>query len=419
MPVPTSIADLSTSAGSNYPQDADPIGTSLDDYLRSTQAIIKQNAAKGSDITSGTSITIPASGSYFIVTGSTTIASISDTNQWDGRTVFLEFSGTPQLTHSAGLILPGAANYTCVAGDVFIITRKSSGVYKASSLQSIPTDGSITGAKLAANTVTLDKISMASGAFSFRNKILNGNFPVNQRGVSGTVVLTAGQYGHDRWKAGASGCTYTFASSANVVTLTISAGSLQQVIEGVNLQSGTHVLTWTGTAQGKIDGGSYSASGVTGTATGGTNMTVEFNTGTLSLVQLEQGTARTAFEHRLPALEQDMCKRYYQRRNYAASEYIAVLQCYSASSAYGTAVFLDVPMRIKPTVITSSALGTFSLANATSTMAAVTTNLSFAATNNHSIAVTQADRTGNGLVAGNASFFYANATAFIAADAEL
>ena len=88
-----------------------------------------------------------------------------------------------------------------------------------------------------------------------RNKIINGNFGVNQRAVSGTVVLTAGQYGHDRFKAGASGCIYTFATSANVTTLTISAGSLVQVIEDVNLFSGSVVLSWAGTAQGKIGGG--------------------------------------------------------------------------------------------------------------------------------------------------------------------
>lgn len=147
---------------------------------------------------------------------------------------------------------------------------------------------------------------------SFRNKIINGNFVINQRAVSGTVTLAAGAYGHDRWKAGASGCTYTFATVENKTTITISAGSLVQVIEGINLQSGTHILSWQGTAQGKIGAGSYGASGVTGLAIGGTNMTVEFGTGTLSLVQLESGNIATVFEQRFIGTELSLCQRYYQ-----------------------------------------------------------------------------------------------------------
>ena len=147
--------------------------------------------------------------------------------------------------------------------------------------------------------------------FAFKNRLINGNFGINQRGVSGTVTLAAGAYGHDRFKAGSSGCTYTFATSNNVTTLTISSGSLQQVVEGLNLETGTYALSWTGTAQGKIGAGSYSASGVIGSITGGTNTTVEFNTGTLSLVQLEKGSTATSFDYRPYGTELDLCQRYY------------------------------------------------------------------------------------------------------------
>lgn len=175
-----------------------------------------------------------------------------------------------------------------------------------------------------------------------RNKIINGNFGVNQRAVSGTVVLTAGQYGHDRFKAGASGCIYTFATSANVTTLTISAGSLVQVIEDVNLFSGSVVLSWAGTAQGKIGGGSYGVSGVLGTATGGTNMSVEFGTGTLSKVQLEYGVTPSVFEQRPYGLELALCQRYAQ----------IVYGGYGGSAIVGNnqscAVAFPVPMRAAP-----------------------------------------------------------------------
>lgn len=154
--------------------------------------------------------------------------------------------------------------------------------------------------------------SINGGPLSVRNKIINGNFDINQRAVSGTVTLAAGVYGHDRFKAGAGGCTYTFATALNVTTLTITAGTLVQVIEGLNLTSGTYTLSWTGTATARIDAGAYSGSGVTGTAVGGTNQSIEFATGTVSMVQYEFGSVATPFEHRPYGMELGLCCRYFE-----------------------------------------------------------------------------------------------------------
>jgi hypothetical protein len=142
------------------------------------------------------------------------------------------------------------------------------------------------------------------------NLVINGGFDVNQREVSGTVTLVAGEYGHDQWRGGSSGCTYTFATSNNVTTITITAGSLVNVIEGKNLDSGTYCLSWTGTAQGKIDSGSYSATGVTGTAVGGTNLSIEFNTGTLSNVSLIEGSIAGNYKRRGTTVETLLCQRF-------------------------------------------------------------------------------------------------------------
>jgi len=199
--------------------------------------------------------------------------------------------------------------------------------------------------------------SINGGPIGTKNVIINGNFSINQRGVSGTVTLAAGAYGHDRWKAGASGCTYTFATSNNVTTLTISAGSLIQVIEGLNLYSGTYTLSWTGTAQGKIGAGSYAGSGVTGTAVGGTNLNIEFNTGTVSLVQFEQGSVATPFERRPYGTELALCQRYYAELGGVTN--VAIATGISTSTTTGNVtVKYPTTMRSAPTFTYTSISGT-------------------------------------------------------------
>jgi len=152
-----------------------------------------------------------------------------------------------------------------------------------------------------------------SGANFGKNLIINGDFSVNQEGVSGTVTLSAGEYGHDMFKAGASGCTYTFGTSGGLTTITITAGSLLQIIEGQTLESNPVVLSWEGTAQGRIDAGAYGSSGaVADTLTGGVNVTVEFNSGTLAKPQLEFGNTATGFEYISPADQLARCLRYFE-----------------------------------------------------------------------------------------------------------
>lgn len=209
------------------------------------------------------------------------------------------------------------------------------------------------------NGVTYNDGTIQATAPAQKNKIINGNFAINQRGVSGTVSLSAGAYGHDRFKAGSSGCTYTFATTANVTTITITAGSLQQVIEGVNLQSGTHVLSWTGTAQAKIDSGSYADTGVTATLTGGTNATVEFGTGTVTKAQLEAGTTATPFENLQFTNQLQLCQRYYYKSYAQDSGTVPLTSSGWVGSRHGIAyatnnvgmdVRYPVVMRSSPTV---------------------------------------------------------------------
>ena len=243
--------------------------------------------------------------------------------------------------------------------------------------------------------------------FAFKNRLINAQLLINQRGVSGTVSLSAGAYGHDRFKAGASGCTYTFSTTNNVTTLTISAGSLQQVIEGLNLESGTYTLSWTGTAQGKIGAGSYGASGITGSITGGTNTTIEFNTGTLSLPQLEVGSTATSFDYRPYGTELALCQRYTYRHSAEGDiDNFAPLGMgrYFGTNAAQLYVPFKVTMRTSPSSVTQ--VGNIAVNDVAFNAFAITLALN----ETSSSGATLTGTTTSGTTAGNATTFYANGT---------
>lgn len=186
------------------------------------------------------------------------------------------------------------------------------------------------------------------------NLLINGNFGVNQRVKSGTVTLAAGEYGHDRWKGGASGGQYTFSTSENVTMLTIAPGkSIIQVVEGLDLKSGTVCLSWIGTALGKIGAGSFGASGITGVVVGGTNINVEFGAGTVSCVQLNYGSIAQPFIPKKRNEEEIACRRYFYKAPSGFAKF-------SINAANASASRIDVqyptPMRVTPTTTFSCSI---------------------------------------------------------------
>ncbi len=279
--------------GGNFINNVTP-GTGAGQALAFQQLFSQGGMA---DIASAATTDIGAQNTNFLrVTGNTTITSFG--SNFKGPR-FLVFEGAVTLTNSSTLVLPGGKNITTSAGDVIIV---------------------IPGATLG----TADKWIVAvyqpaasvlpsAGGFDFRNKIINGNPRINQRGYVSGAATTAGQYTLDRWKVTGTG-GIAFSTTNNKTTITIPSGqTIQQVIEGLNLDTGTYVLSWEGTAQGRVNSGSYGASGaVTASVTGGTNTTIEFNAGTVTNIQFEQGTVVTPFERRDYGRELMMCQRYYE-----------------------------------------------------------------------------------------------------------
>jgi hypothetical protein len=165
--------------------------------------------------------------------------------------------------------------------------------------------------------------ALATNQFGFRNKIINGDFRINQRVYTSASNLASGAYGFDRWKSTFTNTTLTFTSAPQGQIVTInSGGSVEQIIERENMPAGTYVLSWTGTATGRVYNTgatppSYAASPILVTIDGTANVEVEFTasggTRTLQNVQLEAGNVASAFERRPIGTELALCQRYYEK----------------------------------------------------------------------------------------------------------
>ncbi len=86
--------------------------------------------AEGTPVSSANDITLGTDGNVFDITGVTTINTI--TSKGIGTIIILQFDGILQLTHSADLFLPTAANITTAAGDVAIFYEYATGDWRCS-----------------------------------------------------------------------------------------------------------------------------------------------------------------------------------------------------------------------------------------------------------------------------------------------
>lgn len=163
-------------------------------------------------------------------------------------------------------------------------------------------------------------------------------------------------------------CNYTFTQAPQGCTITIGSGFvIHQTIPREDVEAGTFVLSWTGTATGRAynagtaGGGygvtppAYGTSGSTFTLDGLSDVIVEFaasgGSKTLGKVQLELGTVVSPFEVVPYQQVVAQCERFYKRYQQAAGA--GAQRFFSGWQLDGTqwiseVIKLPVPMRVPP-----------------------------------------------------------------------
>ncbi|WP_213941182.1 hypothetical protein [Pseudomonas sp. dw_612] len=194
MPLPSSIADLSTTAGSNSPAGSESPSL-IDDYLRTYASYIAllrdQTASAPQTIASAATTDIGAAVSNVIfVSGTSTITALGTAAAGVTRTV--RFLGILVLTHNAtSLILPTSANITTAANDTAEFLSLGGGNWLC--LRYNPLTG-----KMVANPLgTVSQVAgIPTGALIERGTNANGEYV---RFADGTLICT--------YIAGGSGAT--------------------------------------------------------------------------------------------------------------------------------------------------------------------------------------------------------------------
>ncbi len=285
---------------------------------------------------------------------------------------------------------------------------------------------------LAANSATATGLEWvnAPAAGIAPNLVINGNFTFNQRAYVSAANLASGSYGFDRWKSNYTNTTLTFTAAPEGQAVTINtSGGLQQYVERGNVPAGSYVLSWTGTATGRIynEGAtppSYAASPVTFTADGSANVIVEFTASgsskTLSKVKLELGSTPTSFVYSGITLAGELaaCQRYYERFTSSTNAVVVLsTQALAAGTAIGGCFFYSVEKRSVPTITFSNVSHfTWNTANYGSSSSPTSIGTSGRISNrNFGVYVDSV----SGLVAGNLSNVVMSTSGYIEIGAEL
>ena len=262
------------------------------------------------------------------------------------------FTGAPSLpTGAIGVTQVAGTSSTTLATTAFVTTADNLKAPLASpALTGTPTAPTAAVGTATTQLATTAFVTGAAGgggpSAGNRNRLINSSFRVNQRGSPSPVNNGAGYSfvsSLDMWRSGVNGHSWTFNVTNPAATITISSGSVQQIIEGALIEGGTYTLSWQGTATGRINAGTYAASPITVTGlAAAVNLIVEFQAGTVLKPQLEPGTVATQWEMRLD--EKTLCERYYQQGSFLYAGYG------TAGMAFATTISLPTSMRVTPSI---------------------------------------------------------------------
>jgi hypothetical protein len=185
----------------------------------------------------------------------------------------------------------------------------------------VSADGSTFVEAVRVNNATGDTClrSLNSGPLGgLRNAIINGRGTINQRGFAGGALTG---YGYDRWKAEGTGCSVTVAagrfSLIGAISQTIEKSGLPGSVVTVSVDSPSRNLTVTlGTQTGTIPSGAGRRHATFTLGSGeADDLKLTISAGletTFADVQVEHGPWPTPFETRPAALEEMLCRRYFE-----------------------------------------------------------------------------------------------------------
>lgn len=205
---------------------------------------------------------------------------------------------------------------------------------------------------------------IAMNALSFKNRLINGDFAINQRAFAGGA-LAAGVYGFDRWKAGTGGCNVSLSGGV----LTHTSGPLVQVMEAPGLASTTVTVSVedpSGSVGVDVDGvtGTITAGAgrrgvsiaVPSSSTGNVTLTLTATGVTYKRAQLEIGAIATGWDQRHVGTEMALCMRYF----FAVNGALGTLFLFSGFATSATTALIvaafSVPMRSAPSCTSSTGI---------------------------------------------------------------